>query len=81
MRHHTDEHRSLHVNAELSCSLYRKLGPVPRKCYLYGILLRNKTFKSLEKRKATFMFTPGVSVALLRLYIRIMSSQTLERCS
>lgn len=55
-RHHTDEHRSLHVNAELSCSLYRKLGPVLRKSYLYGILLRNKTFKSLEKRKATFVY-------------------------
>lgn len=24
-------------NAELSCSLYSKLGPVPRKHYLYGI--------------------------------------------
>lgn len=43
------------------------------------ILLRNKTFRSLEKRNATFMSVPGVLADLLRLYSRIISSRALGR--
>lgn len=43
------------------------------------ILLRNKTFRSLEKRNAMFMSMPGVLADLLKLYSRIISSQALER--
>lgn len=46
---------------------------------LVWILPRNKTFRSLEKRNATFMSMPGVLADLLRRYSRITSSQALER--